>query len=63
MAHPGEYLGMPLHIDDVDGENLAYFRYCAEGEFRLQRGGQVGPAALPAHHRLPVDAGTATTTG
>lgn len=32
----GEYLGMQLRIDAADHENLAYFRYCAEGDFRLQ---------------------------
>ena len=34
----GEYLGMPLSISNVDGENREYFSYCANGEFRLQRG-------------------------
>ncbi len=36
MAVEGEYLGMPLRIEDFDGENLAYFRYCAAHDFRLQ---------------------------
>ena len=36
MAVEGEYLGMPLRIEDFDGDNLAYFRYCAEHDFRLQ---------------------------
>ncbi len=36
MPVEGEYLGMPLRIEDLDGENLAYFRYCAEHDFRLQ---------------------------
>jgi uncharacterized protein len=36
MAIKADYLGMPLSIDDLDGENLAYFKYCAEHDFRLQ---------------------------
>jgi uncharacterized protein len=37
MPLTGEYLGMPLSVDDLDVENTAYFRYCAAGDFRLQR--------------------------
>jgi uncharacterized OB-fold protein len=33
----GDYLGMPLRIDALDGENLAYFRHCAAHAFHLQR--------------------------
>ena len=36
MPVEAEYLGMPLRIEDLDGENLSYFRYCAEHDFRLQ---------------------------
>ena len=32
----GDYIGMQLSIDSNDHENLSYFRYCSEGEFRLQ---------------------------
>src|SRR5262249_33615124 len=32
-----QYLGMPLEINDLDHENLAYFGYCAKHDFRLQR--------------------------
>jgi hypothetical protein len=32
-----DYLGMPLSIDDLDGENLAYFRHCAAHDFHLQQ--------------------------
>ena len=28
---------MPLTIDDLDGENLEYFRHCAEHDFHLQQ--------------------------
>lgn len=37
MPVEGNYLGMPLRIEDFDGENLAYFRYCAEHDYRLQK--------------------------
>ena len=37
MAVTGTHHGMPLSIDDLDIENLAYFQYCADHEFRLQR--------------------------
>ena len=32
-----DYLGMPLSIDDLDGENLAYFGHCAAHSFHLQQ--------------------------
>ncbi len=37
MSIQASYLGMPLSIDDLDQENLAYFRHCAVHEFHLQR--------------------------
>jgi len=37
MAVSGQYLGMALSIPDLDGDNAAYFRFCAQGELRLQR--------------------------
>ena len=37
MSIKAEYLGMPLVIDDLDGENLAYFKHCAEHNFHLQQ--------------------------
>jgi uncharacterized protein len=33
----GDYLGMPLKIEALDQENLAYFRHCAARDFHLQR--------------------------
>ena len=32
-----EYMGMALSIDDLDGENLAYFKHCSEHCFKHQR--------------------------
>jgi len=37
MAIQATYLGMPLAIDDLDVENLAYFKHCAAHNFHLQR--------------------------
>jgi uncharacterized OB-fold protein len=37
MAIDGDYLGMPLRIDELDQENLAYFGHCAAHDFHLQR--------------------------
>jgi len=37
MSIRGDYLGMALSIDDLDGENLAYFGHCAGHAFHLQR--------------------------
>ena len=36
MTIKAQYLGMPLDISELDGENLQYFRYCAEHDFHLQ---------------------------
>ena len=37
MPVRGTYLDMPLSIDDLDGENLEYFRHCAAHDFHLQQ--------------------------
>ena len=37
MTVQATYLGMPLAIDDLDVENLAYFKHCAAHNFHLQR--------------------------
>ena len=36
MSTTAQYLGMQLSIDDLDGENTAYFRHCADHAFHLQ---------------------------
>jgi uncharacterized OB-fold protein len=36
MAIQAQYLGMPLTIDDLDHENLDYFKHCAAHQFHLQ---------------------------
>ena len=37
MTVQATYLGMPMAIDELDVENLAYFKHCAEHTFHLQR--------------------------
>ena len=53
MPVQGEYMGMMLTIDDVDKENLEFFRFCAEGEFRLQRGRESGLLRYPPSTACP----------
>jgi hypothetical protein len=49
----GEYLGMRLTIEDVDKENLAFFHYCAQGDFRLQKGKKSGLLRYPPTTACP----------
>ena len=37
MTVTGDYMGMALSIDDLDGENLGYFKHCADHAFHLQK--------------------------
>ena len=36
MGLSGEYLGMPVLIDDLDKDNQAFYRYCGQNELRVQ---------------------------
>ena len=49
----GDYLGMTLTIEDVDKENEAFFRYCAQGDFRLQKGKKSGLLRYPPTTACP----------
>ena len=37
MTVQGNYMGMALSVDDLDGENIAYFKHCSEHDFHLQK--------------------------
>jgi uncharacterized OB-fold protein len=37
MTLQASYLGMSLSIDDLDHENLTYFKYCSAHDFHLQK--------------------------
>jgi uncharacterized protein len=47
VAVEGDYLGMPLRIEALDHENLAYFRHCAAHDFHLQRCASCGLLRYP----------------
>lgn len=53
MAIRGEYLGMTLTLDDLDIENLEYFRHCAEHDFHLQACAQCGRLRYPPTTACP----------
>jgi uncharacterized OB-fold protein len=53
MAIKADYLGMPLSLDDLDGENLAYFRHCAEHKFHLQQCGECDLVRYPPAPACP----------
>jgi uncharacterized protein len=53
MAIRADYLGMPLSIDDLDIENLEYFRHCAEHDFHLQACAQCGLLRYPPTTACP----------
>ena len=36
MGLSGEYLGMPVVIDDLDNDNQTFYRYCGQNELRVQ---------------------------
>lgn len=49
----GNHLGLTLTVDDLDIENVAFFGYCAKGEFRLQRCPDNGLLRYPPTTRCP----------
>jgi uncharacterized OB-fold protein len=53
MALRADYLGMPLSIDDLDVENLEYFRHCAEHDFHLQACAACGLLRYPPTTACP----------
>ena len=53
MPIQGDYMGMTLTIDDLDGENRDFFRHCANRDFRLQRGKQSGLLRYPPTTACP----------
>jgi uncharacterized protein len=59
MAASGQYLGMALSIADLDGDNAAYFRFCAQGELRLQHCKACGLMRYPPGPACPWCAGNA----
>jgi uncharacterized OB-fold protein len=53
MGIQATYLGMPLDINDLDVENLAYFKHCAAHNFHLQRCDACGLVRYPPTTACP----------
>ena len=53
MAIQGNYLGMALDINDLDVENLAYFKHCAAHDFHLQKCSACGLVRYPPTTACP----------
>jgi uncharacterized OB-fold protein len=53
MGIQADYLGMPLDINDLDVENLAYFKHCAAHDFHLQRCDACGLVRYPPTTACP----------
>ncbi|MGI9476449.1 MAG: Zn-ribbon domain-containing OB-fold protein [Hyphomicrobiaceae bacterium] len=53
MGLQGDHYGMALTVDDLDIENSAFFAYCADGEFRLQKCTDNGLFRYPPTTRCP----------
>ncbi len=53
MPVEGEYLGMNLRINDNDGDNLTYFRHCADHSFHLQKCNACDLLAYPPRSACP----------
>jgi uncharacterized OB-fold protein len=53
MGIQATYLGMPLDINDLDVENLAYFKHCAAHDFHLQRCAACGLLRYPPTTACP----------
>ena len=53
MTIQATYLGMPLDINDLDVENLAYFRHCAAHDFHLQKCSACGLLRYPPTTACP----------
>jgi hypothetical protein len=53
MAIQATYLGMPLDINDLDVENLAYFKHCAAHNYHLQRCDACGLVRYPPTTACP----------
>ncbi len=57
MPLEGEYLGMPVSIDDLDRENQTFYRYCGDHELRLQRCSDCGKLRTPPTTACPFCSG------
>ena len=53
MGIQATYLGMPLDLNDLDVENLAFFKHCAAHDFHLQKCSACGLLRYPPTTACP----------
>ncbi|MBY0319236.1 MAG: OB-fold domain-containing protein [Reyranella sp.] len=53
MGVQATYLGMPLSLDDLDVENLAFFKHCSAHSFHLQKCSACGLLRYPPTTACP----------
>lgn len=53
MPVTGEYLGMPVAVDDLDNENREFFRHCANHDLHLQKCDDCGLFRYPPTAACP----------
>ncbi len=53
MALEGEYLGMPVYVDEQDQENHAFFSHCGRHELRVQQCVSCGYKRVPPTTACP----------
>ena len=53
MALTGEYLGMPIHIDETDREHHEFFAHCGKHELRVQQCASCGLKRFPPTTACP----------
>ncbi|MDP2331740.1 MAG: OB-fold domain-containing protein [Reyranella sp.] len=63
MAIQANYLDMPLDINDLDVENLVYFKHCAAHDFHLQKCDACGLVRYPPTTACPWCAAPKSTWG
>ena len=53
MPLTGDYLGMPVHVDELDQENHAFFGWCGKHELRVQQCKSCGLKRVPPTTACP----------
>ena len=53
MPLTGEYLGMRVHVDELDQENHAFFGWCGQHELRVQQCDSCGLKRVPPTTACP----------
>ena len=61
MPTTGEYLGMPVAVDDLDIDNREYFKHCSHHDFHLQACDDCSMLRYPPTTACPYCASPAST--